>query len=96
MFQQFSTIYNELLEYDFLSFINEKMDTCGTCSKFKSWYNEHSIPVLYRPACSSDLNPMDNLWGYMVCKVYSNNAQNESIMFLTELKVKNKASLEGN
>ena len=39
---------------------------------------EQKIRLLYYPACSPDLNPIENLWGLMVAKVYGDR-QNSAI-----------------
>lgn len=39
----------------------------------------HQIKVLDWPACSPDLNPIENLWGLLVRDVYRNNKQYSSI-----------------
>ncbi|KAI8123499.1 Transposable element Tc3 transposase [Lucilia cuprina] len=95
-----SQIYNKLLEDALIPFMDEKMEedcifqqdnaAIHVSKQSKAWFNEHSIPLLDWPACSPDLNPMENLWGYMARKVYANNAQNESIMTVAELKLKIK------
>uniref|UniRef100_A0A1I8M925 DDE_3 domain-containing protein n=1 Tax=Musca domestica TaxID=7370 RepID=A0A1I8M925_MUSDO len=95
-----SSTYTELLEDALLSFMDEKTDedsifqqdnaAIHVSKQYKSWFNERCIPLLDWPGCSPDLTPIENLWEYMARKVYGNNAQNVSIMTVTELKLRLK------
>lgn len=52
--------------------------------KSKQWFQEHEFQLLEWPACSPDLNPIENLWGIIARKVYGNSRQYQTI---AELKV---------
>jgi len=45
-------------------------------SKFsKAWFTANNIKLVDHPAVSPDLNIIENLWGFMVHRVYGNNRQ---------------------
>ncbi|PIO62907.1 hypothetical protein TELCIR_15514, partial [Teladorsagia circumcincta] len=39
------------------------------------WFSRHHVPLLPWPANSPDLNPMENVWGFMIRRIYANSAQ---------------------
>ena len=50
----------------------------------KNWLEERNIQCLSWPALSPDLNPIENIWDYLVRKVYQNDKQYSTT---NELKV---------
>lgn len=55
----------------------------------RNWLNLHNIETLDWPACSPDINPIENLWGIMVRDVYENGRQYSTV---EELKTAIQAS----
>ena len=43
------------------------------------FFEDENIEILPWPACSPDLNVIENLWGYLVRIVYGNGKQYDSI-----------------
>uniref|UniRef100_A0A673CA44 Tc1-like transposase DDE domain-containing protein n=1 Tax=Sphaeramia orbicularis TaxID=375764 RepID=A0A673CA44_9TELE len=39
----------------------------------KDFFREKNITLLDHPACSPDLNPIENIWGWMAREVYKND-----------------------
>lgn len=50
--------------------------------KTMEWFQSRSIELLEWPACSPDLNPIENLWGILARAVYANGKQFSSVLEL--------------
>ena len=45
----------------------------------RDWLTAHKIGTVAWPACSPDLNPIENVWGTLVRDVYKGNKQYSSV-----------------
>ncbi len=82
-----AAIYQEILEHFMLpsadklygdaDFIfQQDLAPAHTAKGTKSWFNDHGVTVLDWPANSSDLNPIDNLWGIVKRKMRDTRPNN--------------------
>lgn len=83
-----SKAYVKLMEKTIVRFINNQEDhyiyqqdnaRVHTAQKVMEMYETHGIDVMEWPSCSPDLNPIENLWGYMVRKIYSDGKYYDNI-----------------
>lgn len=47
-----------------------------------SYLQSNNIPFLSRPACSPDLNPIENIWGVLMRKIYANGSVYDNVKSL--------------
>lgn len=93
-----SECYTELLDAVLIPFLEDFMDENAVFQQdnasihasrhTKNWLNERNVSVLDWPACSPDLNPIENLWGYLARKVYENGRQFSNLSSL-KVEIKN-------
>ena len=50
-----------------------------TSKEAENWFKEKRIQIFDWPSRSPDLNPMENLWGILARKVYSNGRQFQTV-----------------
>ena len=43
------------------------------CRSTRAWFQQNNIDLLDWSALSLDINPVENIWGYLVRKVYHGN-----------------------
>ena len=49
-----------------------------------SWFQTHHVNVLDWPSCSPDLNPIENIWGVLVRRIYADNKVYDSTAALKD------------
>lgn len=80
--------YCELLEEVLIPFLEDAMDenaifqhdnaSCHAASNTKNFLTAHNIPILEWPACSPNLNPIENAWGILSAHVFAQGRKFET------------------
>ncbi|KAK3513042.1 hypothetical protein QTP70_000198 [Hemibagrus guttatus] len=50
----------------------------------KDFFQDNNVALLDHPACTPDLNPLENVWGWMAREVYKNERQFQTVDALRE------------
>lgn len=89
-----STNYIELLEDVLIQHLEENVNenlifqqdnaSIHVSKQTKAWFAENNVPVMDWPACSPDLNPIENLWGLLASEVYKHGRQFNTISDLKD------------
>lgn len=85
--------YCELLQCSLLPFLHGNIEkkyifqrgnvACHARKFTKEWLNSNDVDALEWTACSPDINPIENIWGILLRRIYADNRQ---FMNVNELK----------
>lgn len=81
--------YQEMLEACLIPFLEDHDDVAHVyqqdnapihnSASTRAWFNENNITVIEWPACSPDINIIENVWGILAKRVYANNRQFQNV-----------------
>lgn len=81
--------YINMLETELIAFTDDQMDgdfiyqqdnaSIHVSRQSRAWFAEKEIDLLDWPACSPDLNPIENLWGILARRVYANGRRYSTV-----------------
>uniref|UniRef100_A0A915MVI3 Tc1-like transposase DDE domain-containing protein n=1 Tax=Meloidogyne javanica TaxID=6303 RepID=A0A915MVI3_MELJA len=84
--------YQEVLEACLIPFLEEHDEiphifqhdnaSIHASASTKQWLADRDINILSWPACSPDLNVLENAWGMLARRVYANNRQFQTVAHL--------------
>lgn len=60
----------------------------------KDWFQAKKVQIMDWPACSPDCNPMENMWGILVRRVYADNTQYDTVADLKKAILKHWAEID--
>lgn len=93
-----SSNYIEMIEDVLIDFTDQNMDgdfifqqdnaSIHVSKESRNWFESKGIDLLEWPACSPDLNPIENLWGILCRKVYAGGRQFKTVSEL-EVAIRN-------
>lgn len=98
-----SDSYISILKETVLPFMNKETDIqyfqqdnapIHVSRKTKKWLEDNKISCINWPPLSPDLNPIENLWGIMVRRIYCGNKQYNSKIELKRAIVRAWDSIE--
>jgi len=83
-----SKMHTDLLEDILIPFMDDNMDGNAifqhVLTLTKSWLTDHNITCLDLPACSPNINPIENLWDILALRVYLNGYPFEEVASLKQ------------
>lgn len=96
--------YVELLDEVLIQFSEDTMGnnmifqqdnaSCHTALFTKNFLKDKNIPTLDWPACSPDLNPIENVWGLLSQKVFKHGRRYESVKQLKQVLTEEWAKID--
>ena len=87
--RQNTAAYLRIMEDNLLPFFDEEMPVgwiyqqdnapIHVSESARSWFHGQGVRLMVWPSRSPDLNPMENIWGWLARRLYANNRQFNSV-----------------